>query len=95
MRSKLVNAYWNTYSEAEALLQRCNDKIRTETKALGGSRTVVKRPVDDISECGTENVSEFAVFEPLSPAPTTPLRHEPKRRLPTLSAISMAVFDEV
>ena len=54
-----------------------------------------KRPVDDISEDGTENVSEVAVVGPLSPAPTALVRREPKRRLPTLSAISMAGFDDV
>ena len=63
--------------------------------ALGGSRTVAKRPVDDISEGGTEHVSEVAVVGPLSPGPTTLVRRELKRRLPTLSAISMPGFDEV
>ena len=94
MRGELVNACWKKYSEAEALLQLRKDRISAETKAVGGTRTVAKRPVDVISELGTGNVSEVAVVEPLSPVPTTIVRREPER-LPTLSAISMADFDEV
>ena len=94
----LCEANWSRHigrrtPEAEELLQRRKDRIRAETKALGGARTVAKRPVYDISEGGTEHVLEVAVVEPLSPAPTTPVRREPKRRLPTLSAVTQSWLD--
>ena len=57
MRNELVNACWKKCPEEKALLQRRKDKIRAETKALGGTRTVTKRSVDDISEGGAEKMS--------------------------------------
>ena len=64
MRSELVNAYWNKYPEAEALLPRRKDRIRAETKALGGTRTVAKRPVDDISSRGLWWLSRYRQHPP-------------------------------
>ena len=93
MRSKLVDAYCEKCAEEEALLQRRKGRIRAESKGM--PITIAKRPVEDTSDAGVEGASQGAVVAFLKPAPVTPVGRETKRRLRTLSAMSIAGFGEV